>query len=72
VIGVYEFLRDAGFKLHGNAENIAHEIEARWRAADDAKRSAEKPRRASKPRAEKPTAGQLKRLAAIRATGVRF
>lgn len=73
VMSVYDFLRDAGFKLHGNAENIATEIEARWRAMDEAKRGGEaKPKRASKPRAEKASASQARRLAALRASGLSF
>jgi hypothetical protein len=73
VMGVYHFLRDAGFKLHGNAENIAAEIEARWRAMDEAKRGGDaKPKRVAKPRAEKASAVQAKRLAALRASGLRF
>ncbi len=40
IMQIYEHMRSAGFRLHGNAENIAREIEARWRAADEAKRGA--------------------------------
>ncbi len=48
----FEHIRDAGFRLHGNAENIAREIEIRWRAADEAKRggAAKKKKRSSMPR----------------------
>jgi len=68
VLQVYEHMKRAGFKLHGNAENIAHEIELRWRAADEAKRggAAVKKARASKPRAAKPTQRQVTKLNAIR------
>ena len=45
VLSVYEHLKRAGFRLHGNAHNIAIEIEARWRAADSAARPAPKKRR---------------------------
>lgn len=73
VLQVYEHVKRAGFKLHGNAENIAHEIELRWRAADEAKRGAatvKKPRK-SKPRATKPTLQQVRKLTRMRAQ-VRF
>lgn len=74
VLQVYEHVKAAGFKLHGNAENIARETELRWRAADEAKRggaTVKKPR-AAKARANKPTPTQARRLAALRATGLRF
>lgn len=45
VLEVQEFLAAANFHLHGNAHNIAIEIEARWRAADSAARPAQKKRR---------------------------
>jgi len=50
VIEVYHHLVLAGLHLHGNAENIAREIEARWRAADEAKRGTAPKKKRSSPR----------------------
>ena len=50
IVDVFAHMRDAGFRLHGNAASIAHEVELRWRAADEAARGpapAPKKRRAS-------------------------
>ena len=50
IVDVFAHMRDAGFRLHGNAASIAHEVELRWRAADEAARgavAAPKKRRAS-------------------------
>jgi hypothetical protein len=67
ILQVYAHLRDAGFRLHGNAANIAAEIDARWRAEDEAKRNgAPKPKRPAKPRPAKPSPSQVRRLTAIR------
>ena len=75
VVSFYEALRRIGFRLHGNAANIAVEIEARWRAADEAARGPDaksKPKRASKPRAAKPSARSLARVRALHQQGIRF
>jgi hypothetical protein len=37
---VYEHLKNNGFRLHGNAENITREVEKRWQATDESKRGA--------------------------------
>lgn len=67
VLNVWVFLRGTNLRLHGNHSNIAIEVEARWRAADEAARGAPPKKRApAKPRAQKPTAGQIKRYAGVR------
>lgn len=73
ILDVYRFLAVAGFNLHANAANIATEIEARWRARDDEKRlTPPKIKSSPRPRVSKPSSDQIKRLTAMRATGVRF
>jgi hypothetical protein len=61
VLDVYRFLNAEGFTLHGNAFNVAHEVEQRWRAAQDEvdlrKTKPAKISRARKPRAPKPSPG---------------
>ena len=57
--GVLVALHAAGFRLHGNAVNITAEIEAKLEAADRAA-AEEAPRKFSgKPRAARPTRGQV-------------
>lgn len=70
VLEVFEFLKATRFRLHGNAENIAAEIEARWRAADELVRGDSAPpkkRSAAKPREKKATAGEIRRFNGVRA-----
>ena len=69
VLEVYAFLVRTGLRLHGNAANIATECEARWRAADELERGqpTTKKRAPAKPRAVKPTQGDLRKFAAVRA-----
>ncbi len=65
VLTFYQWLVEANFRLHPNARNIAIEIEARWRAAQDAadiKRAVSSvggKKRTSRPRAPKPSARKL-------------
>lgn len=50
VLDVYQFVQATGFRLHGNAANIAALTDMQWRAADEAARgpvAAPKKRRAS-------------------------
>lgn len=73
----FDLLVSAGFKLHLNAANILSEVEARHAALDRqaaAVKSGEikKKRRAPKDVEAKPTAARLRKVAAIRASGVRF
>lgn len=69
VLEVYEFLKTTRIRLHGNAANIAVEVEARWRAADDLARGELPPKKRApaKPRASKPTQGELRKFAGVRA-----
>lgn len=70
VTEVYEFLKTTRLRLHGNAANIAAEIEARWRAADELVRGKDAPKKKrapGKPREKKATAGEIKRFAGVRA-----
>ena len=59
VLDVYRWLRDSGYRLHANAENIAHEIEARWRAAQDGAERKKPARRTSRARTAKPSRAAL-------------
>lgn len=43
ILECFEFLEACEFRLHGNARNIAIEVEARWRAADALARGADAP-----------------------------
>lgn len=69
----YTLLVEAGFRLHANAANILVEIEARHAAAQDgaALKSAPK-KRSYKATQAKPTQGQLRKVEAMRARGIRF
>lgn len=68
VLEVFEFLKTTGLRLHGNAPNIAAEVEMRWRAADELARGkpAPKKRAAANTREQKPTQGQLRKFAGVR------
>lgn len=62
----YDVLRRIGFRLHGNAENIVAEIEARHAAAHvgaHIKRAAPPKTRTHKPRAAKPSKAHLRKVA---------
>jgi hypothetical protein len=75
VLEVYEFLVTTGLRIHGNARNIAVEVEARWRAADEAVRGASAPpkrKAASRPRTAKPTQAQLRQFAGVRARAAKM
>ncbi len=71
VLEVYAFLKTTRLRLHGNADNIAVEIEARWRAADElvrGKDAAPKKKRApAKAKEAKPTSAKLRKFAGVRA-----
>lgn len=70
VLEVYEFLKTTRLRLHGNAANIAAEIEARWRAADELARGDSAPpkkRAPGKLREKKPSASAIKRFNGVRA-----
>jgi hypothetical protein len=61
----------AGFRLHGNAENLAAEYQARAEAAvREAEVKASRPRKVGKPRAIKPTPAQVRRAEAVRRVGL--
>lgn len=69
----YSALLNAGFRLHGNAQNIMTEVAERYAAACDTARQPKKPGpRSYKQQEAKPTSAQLKTVARIRASGVRF
>jgi hypothetical protein len=62
VFDVWVFLHAARFDLHGNAENIARELEATWRAAQDtADVKKTLPTKVYKPRAERPSRAAVAR-----------
>jgi hypothetical protein len=63
IMQVYQFLVDAGFRLHGNALNMAVETDARAEGSD---RKAARPKKPGKPRAAKPSSSYIKRMNAIR------
>jgi hypothetical protein len=65
VLDVYRFLNAEGFTLHGNAFNVAMEVEARWRAAQDEvdlrKTKPPMPQKSRKTRAPKPSLADVAR-----------
>lgn len=56
IYDVWGILRAAGFRLHGNAENICIELTARWQAADEAAKT-KKPAAYRAPRVRATKAG---------------
>jgi len=67
----YSTLLNAGFRLHGNAQNIMFEIDERYQAAE---RKAEEPKAkapARKPSAPRPERTKLAAIERIRASGIR-
>lgn len=67
----FDAIAYAGFELHGNAENIVREIEQRYAAAQDTadlkKAAPPKKPMSAKPRDAKPTQGELRKFAGVRA-----
>lgn len=57
---VLAIAREAGFRLHGNAENICVELTARWKADERKRESGPAVKRSSKPRAPRATKGALR------------
>ena len=63
---VFEFIRDSGFILHGNAENLCTETVERWAAANEKARGRNSPRKIGKMRAFKPSAARIRKSEAMR------
>ena len=69
----HALMLDAGFRMHGNAQNIMREVAERHAAAEmAASMKTTKPKRSAKTFKERSSAVKLRKIADIRAKGIRI